>query len=55
MPVVTTNIAANSALRFLNFNSAEASSSAWCFSRQPGLFDEAPAAEPDSAKVAEAR
>jgi flagellin len=27
MPVVTTNIAANSALRFLNFNSAEASSS----------------------------
>ena len=27
MPVVTTNVAANSALRFLNFNSAEASSS----------------------------
>jgi flagellin len=27
MPVVTTNIAANSALRFLNFNSAQASSS----------------------------
>ncbi len=27
MPVVTTNIAANSALRFLNFNSSEASSS----------------------------
>ena len=27
MPVVTTNTAANSALRFLNFNAAQASSS----------------------------